>query len=58
LIVVEGSEGQDAGLAESTGLSMKHGDRRRGRERHVERASGVFGWEDSCEAKCVLNLKG
>jgi hypothetical protein len=55
--MVEGSEGQDAESAESTSLSMKHGDGRRGRERHVERASGVFRWEDSCEEKCVLNLK-
>jgi hypothetical protein len=56
--MVEGSERQDAESAERTGLSMKHGDGRRRRERHVERASGVFGWEDSCVAKCVLNLKG
>jgi hypothetical protein len=56
--MVEGSKGQDSESVERTRISTKHGDGKRGRERHVERASGVFGWEDSCEAKCVLNLKG
>jgi hypothetical protein len=56
--MVEGSEGQDAKSMESMGSSTKHGDMRRAGERYMERASSVFGLEDSREAKYVLNWKG